>query len=106
MVYRGWVRNGVVVLDGPVPEEGTPVEVTPVDKNVDPRPGTGAALELFFRAREPWDAERAEEWDRLLAGLNEEKRVAAQAVNELYARRRDARPQGGAVDAANEGRSR
>ncbi len=30
MTYRGIVSNGVVVLDGPKPQNGTVVEVTPV----------------------------------------------------------------------------
>jgi hypothetical protein len=34
MTYRGVVVNGVVVIDGEKPEEGTVVEVTPVPKEI------------------------------------------------------------------------
>ncbi len=34
MTYRGIVTNGVVVLEGDKPEEGTIVEVTPVPPTV------------------------------------------------------------------------
>ena len=39
MTYRGIVSNGVVVLEGESPGEGTVVEVTPVDAVALPRGG-------------------------------------------------------------------
>lgn len=32
MTYRGIVQNGVVIIDGDKPDEGTVVEITPVAK--------------------------------------------------------------------------
>jgi hypothetical protein len=64
MVYRGRVRNGVVVFEGPPPvEDGTLVHIEPIVSEPTPRPGSRDAL-LACRAR--WVGP-AGELDRLLA---------------------------------------
>lgn len=39
MIYRGIVTNGVVVLEGEKPVEGTVVEVTPLEESAHPARG-------------------------------------------------------------------
>lgn len=41
MTYRGIVSNGVVLLEGDKPAEGTVVEVTPVTETTPPEAGLG-----------------------------------------------------------------
>lgn len=54
MVYHGKVKNGVVVLDGPAPAEGTEVRVEPVKD----RQGNGTLLNLAGIAQGPSDLAR------------------------------------------------
>ena len=84
MVYRGSVKDGVVVLEGAPPlKDGTSVNVEPVaELPRGPRPGAAEAV-LNNPAR--WQGE-PEEIDRLLADLQEMKRAEIASQLEQWAR--------------------
>ena len=77
MTYRGQVKNGVVVIEGPIrPEDGTVVTVQPVEQPRPlPKPGTAEAI-LSCDAH--WH-DPPEEVDRLLEELRRDKSAEVQA---------------------------
>lgn len=92
MVYRGSVKNGVVVLEGSPPlEEGTEVRVEPVESSEEPRPGTAAAILRALESGAHWQGD-PEEVDRFLAELKEMKRAEVQAQLEQWKRNGDRNP--------------
>jgi hypothetical protein len=70
--YRGTIRNGVVVFDGPVPlPEGTPVRVEPTNGQ-NSSVQTSPASTPHFRPVGAWDGPPGE-FDRLLADLQKSR---------------------------------
>jgi len=71
MTYHGRIKNGVVVLDGPAPAEGTAVRVEPLDSDAESAgPGSAAAI---LKVAGTWAGDPAEV-DRLLTDLREMKK--------------------------------
>jgi len=67
MTYRGHMKNGVVVADGPIPlPDGTPVEIQPVDSST-PR-NVWQKLSEFAGRAEGLPADAAENLDHYLYG--------------------------------------
>ena len=77
MTYRGQVKNGVVVIEGPIRlEDGTLVTVQPVEQPISlPKPGTPEAI-LSCDAH--WHGP-PEEVDRLLEEVRRDKWAEVQA---------------------------
>lgn len=74
MVYRGSVKNGVVVLEGsPGLEEGTEVRVEPVESENSPPLGSPERILKTIAAGAHWQGD-PEEVDRFLKDLKEMKR--------------------------------
>ncbi|MGB7159635.1 MAG: hypothetical protein WBD40_16330 [Tepidisphaeraceae bacterium] len=92
MVYRGSVKDGVVVLEGSPPlRDGTKVNVELIEEpRTGPRPGSAEAI-LGNPAR--WQGD-PEEVDRLLAELKEMKRAEVQAQLEEWAKEKNEDPLG------------
>ena len=78
MVYRGSVKNGVVVFEGSPPlEEGTEVRVEPVESGSDNR-GSGPAIARALAAGVHWQGD-PEEVDQFLAQRKLEKQAEIHA---------------------------
>jgi hypothetical protein len=77
MTYRGQVKNGVVVIEGPIrPEDGTVVTVQAVEQSAPlAKPGTAEAI-LSCEAH--WHGP-PEEVDRLLEELRRDKWAEVQS---------------------------
>jgi hypothetical protein len=77
MTYRGHVKNGVVVIEGPNrPEDGTLVTVQPVEQaGLLAKPGTAEAI---LNCDAHWHGP-PEEVDRLLEELRRDKWAEVQA---------------------------
>jgi hypothetical protein len=70
--YRGTIKNGVVVFDGPPPlPEGTPVRVEPANGQ-NPTIQRGAANAPHFHPVGAWDGPPGE-FDRLLADVQKSR---------------------------------
>jgi len=82
MIYRGTVKNGVIVLEGtPGLQDGTVVRVEPVDLSRAQR-GTAEAIMHAVESGAHWHG-GADEADSLLAELKEMKQAELKAQNDL-----------------------
>jgi hypothetical protein len=78
MVYRGSVKNGVVVLEGSPPlKEGTEVRVEPIEAE-DAERGTAKAIARALASGAHWQGD-PEEVDRFLARRKLEKQAEMRA---------------------------
>lgn len=93
MVYRGSVKNGMVVLEGDPPlKEGAEVRVELIEEpQEEPVPGTSAAIIRALEAGAHFQGDPAE-WDRLLAELNQMKRAEVQAQLDEWKRNGERNP--------------
>ena len=74
MVYRGSVKNGVVILEGSPPlKEGTPVRVEPIEAEDLPPRGSAQRILQTIANGAHWQGD-PEEVDRFLKELKESKR--------------------------------